>query len=141
MCLAGRGEAAANSGATSPAGVVAACADMSQACLTLRSGIAGSLWEGRLAGRLPRPWTLGGGVMIRTALDPVCEMEIRPEDAVAIARFEGHRVYFCSENCYKAFLDLPHSFVGWADDLGRQRGRRRFRLNLRHALRGGDSSR
>lgn len=67
---------------------------------------------------------------MRYALDPVCDMEIRPEDAVAIARFEGHRVYFCSENCYEAFLDLPHSFVGWAGDLGPQRGRRRFRLDL-----------
>ncbi len=79
--------------------------------------------------------------MIRTALDPVCEMEIRPEDAVAIARFEGHRVYFCSENCYEEFLDLPHSFVGWADDLGRQRGRRQFRLDLRHVVSGGHSGR
>ena len=66
--------------------------------------------------------------MFRTALDPVCEMEIRPQDAVAIARFEGRRVYFCSENCYAAFLDLPHSFVGWVDDLPR-RERRRFRLS------------
>ena len=70
--------------------------------------------------------------MIRTALDPVCDMEIRPEDAVAIARFEGHRVYFCSENCHAAFLDMPHSFVGWADDISRQRGRRRFRLGIGH---------
>lgn len=73
--------------------------------------------------------------MIRTALDPVCEMEIRPEDAVAIARFEGHCVYFCSENCHAEFLDLPHSFVGWADDLSRYRRRRRFRLNLRGVVR------
>ncbi len=79
--------------------------------------------------------------MIRTAIDPVCEMEIRPENAVEIARFEGHRVYFCSENCYEAFLDLPHSFVGWSDDLGRQRGRRRFRLSLRHAVSGGHPAR
>lgn len=74
--------------------------------------------------------------MIKTALDPVCDMEIRPEDAVAIERFEGHRVYFCTENCHEAFLDLPHSFVGWADDLGRRRGRRRFSLDLRHAMNG-----
>lgn len=75
--------------------------------------------------------------MIRTALDPVCEMEIRPEQAVAVARFEGHRVYFCSENCYEAFLDTPHRFVGWDDDPDRQRGRRRLRLSLPRAVAGG----
>ena len=75
--------------------------------------------------------------MIRIAMDPVCEMEIRPEEAVVVARFEGHRVYFCSENCYEAFLDLPHSFVGWSDGLGRERGRRRPRLNLRGVVSGG----
>lgn len=79
--------------------------------------------------------------MIRTAIDPVCQMEIRPEDAVTIARFEGHRVYFCSENCHEEFLDVPHSFVGWVDDLGQQRGRRRFRLNLRRVVSGGRPTR
>ncbi len=74
--------------------------------------------------------------MIRTAMDPVCEMEIRPEDAVAIVRFEGHRVYFCSENCHEAFLDMPHSFVGWPEDLQRPRGRGRHRLDLRRLLSG-----
>lgn len=69
--------------------------------------------------------------MIRTALDPVCDMEVRPEEAVAVAMFEGHRVYFCSENCYQEFLDTPHSFVGWDDDQDRERGRRLLRLNLR----------
>ena len=50
--------------------------------------------------------------MIRTAMDSVCEMEIRPEEAAAVARFEGHRVYFCSQNCYEEFLDIPHRYVG-----------------------------
>lgn len=77
--------------------------------------------------------------MIKTALDPVCDMEIRPEDAVAIERFEGHRVYFCSENCHEAFLDLPHSFVGWPAD--QTRGHRRLRLNLPHVLSGGHQGR
>jgi YHS domain-containing protein len=65
--------------------------------------------------------------MIRTAWDPVCEMEIRTGDAVEKAIFEGHRVYFCSENCYAEFLDTPHRYVGWVDDRGTQaaeRGRR-----------------
>jgi YHS domain-containing protein len=79
--------------------------------------------------------------MIRTAMDPVCEMEIRPEDAVAVARFEGHRVYFCSQNCYAEFLDIPHRYVGWDDDPGRRRGHRRLRLDLRRKLAGGRTGR
>lgn len=69
--------------------------------------------------------------MIRTAMDPVCEMEIRPEEATAVAVFEGHRVCFCSQNCYEEFLDIPHRYVGWEDDSDGQRGRRRLRLPLR----------
>ncbi len=72
--------------------------------------------------------------MTRTALDPVCEMEIRPEDAAEVVTFEGHRVYLCSEDCYEAFLDLPHSFVGWTGNPGRRRWRRRLRLDLRHVV-------
>lgn len=78
--------------------------------------------------------------MIRIALDPVCEMEIRLEDAAAVARFEGHRVYFCSLNCYDEFLDVPHRFVGWDDDADRRRGRRRLR-DLRRVFAGGRSPR
>lgn len=49
-----------------------------------------------------------------TVLDPVCRMEIRPEEAVADAWLEGRRrFYFCSWSCYEAFLDLPHTYVGW----------------------------
>lgn len=65
--------------------------------------------------------------MIRVAFDPVCEMEIRPEDAVAAARFEGHRVYFCSDNCQAEFLDRPHLYVGWDDDRDHRRRRRQLR--------------
>ena len=73
--------------------------------------------------------------MIRTAIDPVCQMEIRPEDAFAVVRFEGHRVYFCADVCYEAFLDLPHSFVGWPDDPDRERRRRRLGLAIGRSLR------
>lgn len=53
--------------------------------------------------------------MIRTVLDPVCQMEIRPHEAVAVARFEGQRFYFCTASCCEEFLDLPHRFVTWDD--------------------------
>ena len=53
---------------------------------------------------------------IDTVLDPVCEMSIRPSDAVATASLDGwRRFYFCSRGCYEAFLDLPHAYVGWSN--------------------------
>lgn len=52
---------------------------------------------------------------IVTTLDPVCRMEIRPEEAVASAMLDGWRRFdFCSLPCYEAFADLPHAYVGWA---------------------------
>ena len=73
-------------------------------------------------------------------IDPVCQMEIEPGQAVAVARFEGHRVYFCCENCQAEFLDLPHRYVGW-DDVGNHRGGRRRRLDLRRLHAGGATQR
>ncbi len=74
--------------------------------------------------------------MTRAAMDPVCEMEIRPEQAVAVAMFEGHRVYFCSESCYAEFLDVPHRYVGWGEDRDRLGSRRRPHFRLRRVLAG-----
>ena len=51
-----------------------------------------------------------------TVLDPVCQMEIPAEQAVASATLDGwRRFYFCSLACHEAFLDLPHAYVGWPD--------------------------
>jgi YHS domain-containing protein len=58
-----------------------------------------------------------------TVLDPVCRMEIPPEQAVGSAKLEGRRrFYFCSLPCYEAFLDLPHAYVGWAERHSNQAG-------------------
>ncbi len=73
-------------------------------------------------------------------IDPVCQMEIEPGRAVAMAQFEDHRVYFCCKNCQAEFLDLPHRFVGW-DNGGNHRGLRRRRLDLRRLRPGGASPR
>ena len=54
--------------------------------------------------------------MIDRVKDPVCRMEIRPDEAVEATLFEGERVYFCSPSCYAAFLDTPHRYRGWAVD-------------------------
>ena len=64
--------------------------------------------------------------MIGTVLDPVCRMSIRPADAVATATLEGRRFHFCHESCYEAFLDLPHSYVGWNNGGKRRVGRAGF---------------
>ena len=61
--------------------------------------------------------------MIRFVIDPVCEMEIRPESAEAVATFEGHRIYFCSQACYGEFLDIPHTYVGWDGNPDQRGGR------------------
>lgn len=57
--------------------------------------------------------------MIDRVKDPVCRMEIRLDQAVEAALFEGERVYFCSLSCHAAFLDTPHRYRGWASDRGR----------------------
>lgn len=64
--------------------------------------------------------------MIGTVLDPVCGMSIRLTDAIATATLEGRRFHFCHESCYEAFLDLPHSYVGWNDSQERRARRGRF---------------
>jgi Cu+-exporting ATPase len=42
--------------------------------------------------------------------DPVCGMEIRPEDAAATEVHEGRTFYFCSEACHRAFISDPHRY-------------------------------
>jgi YHS domain-containing protein len=56
-----------------------------------------------------------------TVLDPVCRMEIRPDQAAAEAILDGwRRFYFCSPACEEAFLDIPHTYVGWSERAGRR---------------------
>lgn len=50
--------------------------------------------------------------------DPVCRMQIAAEQAVAAAVHEGRRVFFCSESCQEASLDLPHRYVDWPPEGG-----------------------
>ena len=71
--------------------------------------------------------------MIDRVKDPVCRMEIRVDQAVEAAFFEGERVYFCSPSCYAAFLDTPHRYRGWASDRGRGHAVR-LRLSARRVV-------
>ena len=42
--------------------------------------------------------------------DPVCGMEIRPEDAVAMEVHGGQMFHFCSDACHKGFVNDPHRY-------------------------------
>jgi Cu+-exporting ATPase len=48
--------------------------------------------------------------MTDTVIDPVCGMEISPDDAVASEEHDGRVFYFCSEHCHRTFLDNPHQY-------------------------------
>jgi Cu+-exporting ATPase len=48
--------------------------------------------------------------MTGTVKDPVCGMEIRPDEAVASEEHDGRVFYFCSETCHRAFLADPHIY-------------------------------
>jgi YHS domain-containing protein len=42
--------------------------------------------------------------------DPVCKMEITPEDAVASSHFNGDIYYFCSTECKEQFEEIPTKY-------------------------------
>lgn len=42
--------------------------------------------------------------------DPVCGMEIRPEDAAATEVHEGRTFFFCSQLCHDRFVADPHGY-------------------------------
>jgi Cu+-exporting ATPase len=48
--------------------------------------------------------------MTDTVIDPVCGMEIGPDDAVASEEHDGRVFYFCGEGCHRAFLADPHRY-------------------------------
>ncbi|MAT43730.1 MAG: copper-translocating P-type ATPase [Anaerolineaceae bacterium] len=43
--------------------------------------------------------------------DPICGMEINPEEAFASREHMGQTFYFCSENCVTTFDNNPHQFA------------------------------
>ena len=48
--------------------------------------------------------------MVDKVKDPVCGMEIRPEDAAATEEHEGRTFYFCSQACHDAFVNDLHRY-------------------------------
>lgn len=48
--------------------------------------------------------------MSDTVRDPVCGMEIRPEDAAASEEHDERTFYFCSHACHETFVADPHRY-------------------------------
>jgi len=44
-------------------------------------------------------------------LDPVCDMTIEQEEAVATSTYEGKLYYFCSQSCKESFDRSPGEFL------------------------------
>jgi Cu+-exporting ATPase len=56
--------------------------------------------------------------MTHTVKDPVCGMEISPQNAVATEQHDGATFYFCSRGCHEAFRKDPHRYGHPAPDHG-----------------------
>ena len=44
-------------------------------------------------------------------IDPVCGMDVTPEDAAASSEYHGKRYYFCNESCLEQFQANPEAFL------------------------------
>jgi P-type Cu+ transporter len=56
--------------------------------------------------------------MANKVKDPVCGMEIRPEDAVATEQHEGQTFHFCRPACHATFVKDPHRYSHPAGEHG-----------------------
>ena len=56
--------------------------------------------------------------MAKKVKDPVCGMEIRPEDAAATEVHEGQTFYFCSASCHDTFVKDSHRYGHPAEEHG-----------------------
>jgi YHS domain-containing protein len=43
--------------------------------------------------------------------DPVCKMEVNPEDANAKYKYKNKTYYFCAEACKKSFENNPDKYL------------------------------
>lgn len=60
--------------------------------------------------------------MADTVRDPVCGMEIRPEDAAATETHEGRTFHFCSQACHNTFVADPHRYGHPTEEHGEHAG-------------------
>jgi len=54
----------------------------------------------------------------KTVKDPVCGMEIRPQDAITSEEHDGRTFYFCSRACHDTCRNDPHHYGHSTDDHG-----------------------
>ena len=47
-----------------------------------------------------------------TAKDPVCGMDVDPQQAAGTSEYQGTTYYFCSAGCKRAFDQDPERYVG-----------------------------
>lgn len=52
----------------------------------------------------------------KTVRDPVCLMELNPNEAVESEDYHDHRYYFCNANCHAAFQLDPEPYAKRLDD-------------------------
>ena len=55
----------------------------------------------------------GGETM---AKDPVCGMEVDPQQAARTSEYQGQTYYFCAPGCKKSFDKEPEKYLGKADE-------------------------
>jgi YHS domain-containing protein len=46
-----------------------------------------------------------------TVKDPVCEMDIEPQDAVATSEYKGKTYFFCAQTCKQSFDTDPAKYA------------------------------
>lgn len=46
------------------------------------------------------------------AIDPVCGMKVKPEEAAATYEYKGKTYYFCALACKEKFEKEPEKFAG-----------------------------
>lgn len=62
----------------------------------------------------------GRNAVEETAVDPVCGMDVRKQDAAAASFHHGTTYYFCSVSCKEEFDADPQRFVGAGDEDARR---------------------
>jgi P-type Cu+ transporter len=49
--------------------------------------------------------------MTSTTIDPVCGMNVEPEEAAAQSEYQGQTYYFCCKDCKRMFDEDPTNYV------------------------------
>ncbi len=46
------------------------------------------------------------------AKDPVCGMEVKEKEAVAVSEYKGKKFHFCAQGCKEKFQKDPEKYLG-----------------------------